>query len=190
MIGIISKFTLCVMLCLGAGFSSSANAQMTDATAAKDAYFAAQSLYDSGQFDEAKTKLDEAKRLRGTTDAYFLALRARIDLGREAYTDATYALIAFSQEPVIGALVESLRDVRIAVDNGLTRSILVWTDKCKAGEAWACYNIGHSYRYEYYGRYSLDLAIAISYYNKSCDAGYEPACSAAATILENGDNGP
>ncbi|MGJ8561175.1 MAG: tetratricopeptide repeat protein [Litorimonas sp.] len=166
---------------------ASVSAQSSNAAQAKDAYFAAQSLYDSGKYDDALAKLDEAKRLRGATDAYFLALRARIELGREAYHKTTEALIAFNKEAPSADLVDSMRKVRIAADVGLAKKLALWTEECAKSAGWACTNMGISYHNIGYGRYSTDNAIAATFYERGCDAGNGLGCTKLGFMAEKAD---
>lgn len=181
------KYAALLLLCAGLGVSSPVGAQTTDPVAAKDAYFSAQSLYDSGQYNDALAKLDEAKRLRGSTDAYFLALRARIQLGRKDYDKATLALMAFHEESPSVDLKAALQDVRIVADRELAKEIALWAEECEKNAGWACSNMGISYKFPAYGRYSTDSAIAAIFYKKGCDVGHGLGCTNLGFLYENGD---
>lgn len=91
-----SMIALCVALALAAFCRSSlATAQTTDSIAAKDAYFEAQSLYDKSKYDDALSKLDDAKHLRGSSDAWFQALEVKIFIGLKNHEEANAALDKF-----------------------------------------------------------------------------------------------
>jgi len=187
-IGILRSLKCVVALSFALGIGSFAAAQTTDATAAKDAYFAAQSLYESGQYDDALAKLDEAKRLRGATDAYFLALRARIELAREDYDKATDALMAFADVTPTAELSAAMRDVRVVVDREQAKEIALWTEECTKNKGWACTNVGITYRFAGYGRYATDDAIAAIFYERGCNGNNGLGCTNLGFLVEKGQS--
>jgi len=149
---------------------------------AKDAYFAAQSHYDSGQYDDALAKLDEAKRLRGATDAYFLALRVRIQLALENYGKASVALDAFDNVQPSHEHIVSLRDARVKIHQGQANRIVTWTEACNNDIAAGCSNLGLSYHYGNYG-VPVDLDLAVLFYEKGCDGGNSYGCSQVGVLI-------
>lgn len=164
------------------------SAQTSDPSAAKDAYFSAQSLYDSGQYNDALAKLDEAKRLRGATDEYFLALRARIELERQDYDNAHEAVVGFLALNPSADMQATMIQTRIAIDSGANSRLNLWYRECGegagGGASWACRNIGLTYQMEKFGRGLLSPALAGHYYELACNSDNFRACHDLAILME------
>ncbi|MGJ8561174.1 MAG: tetratricopeptide repeat protein [Litorimonas sp.] len=180
-LSVLALVLLGLMFCVGG-----VSAQTTNAAAAKDAYFKAQALYESGQYEDALAKLDDAERLRGTTDVYFQSLRVRIDLKRRYYAGANEGLMKIDKSRLGLELSKEVSRLRRQVDAGLTQQLHEWSQSCDKGNAFDCLFMGYSYHFEKYGRAAQDPIIASEYYERACEGNEAGGCFFAGTLYTAG----